>query len=66
MQKWYNLAKYSCDDTSYAVVDLEESRASGRVEDSLSFSQKHSQRECFCEKEKKRPMLPQANQASIG
>jgi hypothetical protein len=36
------------------------------MEDSQSFSQKNSQREFFCEKEKKRPMLPQANQASTG
>jgi hypothetical protein len=34
--------------------------ASGRAEDSRSFSQKNSQSEFFCEKDKKSTMLPQA------
>jgi hypothetical protein len=42
-------------DTSYAVLDPEEYFAAVRAGNSLSFSQKHSQRECFCEKDQKVP-----------
>jgi hypothetical protein len=48
--------------TRYAVPPLEVDIASGRVEDSRSFSQKNSQSEFFCEKDKKSTMLPQASQ----
>jgi hypothetical protein len=47
-------------DTSYAVTDPEVDIASGRVEDSRSFSQKNSQSEFFYEKAKECTMLPQA------
>jgi DNA-binding Xre family transcriptional regulator len=42
------------------VPDPQAGFASGRVEDSRSFSQKNSRREFFCEKGKKCTMLPQA------
>jgi hypothetical protein len=45
---------------NYAVPPPEVDIASGRVEDSRSFSQKHSRCECFWEKDKQRTMLPQA------
>jgi hypothetical protein len=47
-----------------AIPGLVADIASGRVEDSRSFSQKNSQREFFCEKDKQRTMLPQANRSS--
>jgi hypothetical protein len=40
--------------------------ASSRAEVTSSCSQKNSQREFFCEQEKRSTMLPQANQAFIG
>jgi hypothetical protein len=52
--------------TSYVFTDLKKHWASGRVEDSRFFAQKHSHCECFCAKEQKRTMLPQAHRASIG
>jgi len=51
-------------DMHQAIPGLVADIASGRVEDSRSFSQKHSQRECFCEKDQKSTMLPQANRPS--
>jgi hypothetical protein len=56
---------------SYAVrtvpvflSDLHAGFASGRAEDSRSFSQKNSHCEFFCEKDQKSTMLPQAHLAS--
>jgi hypothetical protein len=55
------------DDTTYAVLDPEKHFASDRAENSRSFSQKNSQSESFCEKEKTvlTVMLPPANRAVI-
>jgi hypothetical protein len=53
-------------DVQQTIPGLTGDIASGRAEDSRSFSQKNSQREFFCEKEKRSTMLPQANRVFIG
>jgi hypothetical protein len=51
-------------DMHQAIPGLVADIASGRAEKTRSFSQKNSQSEFFCEKDKQSTMLPQANRPS--